>query len=446
MSEGKRLAKILNEYITAKVFRKFSSREDLEAYQKVKLQKMINHCFKNSPYYRERLKAPTIENFKKLKTIDKSIMIENFDRLNTAGIKKDEAYELAIEGEKSRDFSPTINDITIGLSSGTSGHRGIFCASPTEQAKYAGVVLAKLLPRSLFATHRIGYFLRSDSNLYQSGKNKNIQFAYFDMIQPIEKNVEELNTFMPTTLLAPPSILRKLAYRKEIGELKITPEKVFSIAEVLDPLDEKYIARAFGQIVHQIYQCTEGFLGATCKHGTMHLNEDLVYIEKEYIDAEKSKFMPIVTDLTRTTQPYLRYKLNDVLVERVEPCPCGSPLTAISAIEGRCDDIFYFQHKTQEELVTVFSDFIRRVILFADDQIKEYQVKQLSMDKVEVKLDSDSFNKDETKRAVIKEFDALSNELSFRVPSIQFSDDFEVLGLNKLRRIRREFKLEDKHI
>lgn len=446
MSETKKILTIIGEYSNSKIFRKFHSREDLDSYHTRKLDKLLKFVFNKSPYYRERLQAPNIDQFKKLETIDKKIMIENFDRLNTAGIKKEEAYELAIEGERTRNFSPTIKNVTVGLSSGTSGHRGIFLANPKEQAKYAGVVLAKLLPRSLFANHKIGYFLRSDSNLYQSGKNKNIQFAYFDMIQPIEENVAKLNEFQPTTLLAPPSILRKLAYRKEVGELKIEPEKVISIAEVLDPLDERYISKAFKQIVHQVYQCTEGFLGATCEHGTMHLNEDLVYFEKEYIDKEKTKFMPIVTDLTRTTQPYLRYKLNDVLVERQTPCPCGSPFTAVKAIEGRCDDIFYFPKNETNELVTVFSDFIRRIILFADDSIKEYQVKQHSFDEVEVKLDEESFSSEKTRERVVTEFKNLAEELGFQVPNINFSHEFENLGLNKLRRIQRTFKIEDKHI
>ena len=442
MNELSKNLLILQEYITAKVFRKFADRKELADYQKENLEKMIHFTFKNSPYYRENLREPTLQNFYKLPHINKNIMMENFNRLNTQGLDREQALETAIKGEKTRDFSPTINNITIGLSSGTSGHRGIFCASQKEQAKYAGVVLAKLLPRSIFGKHRIGYFLRSDSNLYQSGENKNIEFCYFDMLNSLEENIEKLNQFRPTTLLAPPSILRKLAYKKELGSLKIQPEKLFSIAEVLDPLDEKYIGKAFKQIVHQIYQCTEGFLGASCKHGTMHLNEDLVHIDKEFINEEKTKFMPIISDFTRTTQPYLRYKLNDVLVLKKDPCPCGSPLLAIEAIEGRCDDVFYFKEKNSEKLIPVYSDFIRRVLLFTEADIKEYQVKQVSFQNVEIKLDSASYTQPKIVEEVRAQFIALSEELNFQLPQLEFNDQFEELGLNKLRRIRREFKIE----
>ena len=37
-----------------------------------------------------------------------------------------------IKSEENRDFSPTIKGITVGLSSGTSGNRGVFLASEKE--------------------------------------------------------------------------------------------------------------------------------------------------------------------------------------------------------------------------------------------------------------------------------------------------------------------------
>lgn len=141
-------------------------------------------------------------------------------------------------------------------------------------------------------------------------------------------------------IAAPPSLLRRLAEAVRTGKLNVKPQRVISVAEVLDPLDREYIGQAFGQIVHQIYQCTEGFLGCTCPYGTLHLNEDLVYIEKEYVPGKDRTFVPIVTDFSRMTQPIVRYRLNDLLTESDEPCPCGSPFTAIERIEGRCDDIF----------------------------------------------------------------------------------------------------------
>ena len=55
-------------------------------------------------------------------------------------------------------------------------------------------------------------------------------------------------------------MLRLLAAAKNNGKLNINPIKIISVAEVLDPIDEVYIRKSFNQIIHQFYQCTEGFL------------------------------------------------------------------------------------------------------------------------------------------------------------------------------------------
>ena len=118
-----------------------------------------------------------------------------------------------------------------------------------------------------------------------------------------------------------------------------TPQKIISVAEVLEPQVKTRIEQRFGTPVHQIYQCTEGFLAHTCAHGNLHLNEDMVYIEKDWIDRESGRFAPIITDFNRKSQPVIRYRLDDVLISDDAPCPCGSAFARISAIEGRCDDI-----------------------------------------------------------------------------------------------------------
>ena len=79
-----------------------------------------------------------------------------------------------------------------------------------------------------------------------------------------------------------------------------------------------------------------------------------------------------MTDLERKAQPIIRYRLNDILVERKEPCGCGSPFLALEKIEGREDDVFSFKGKDGRN-VPVFPDFIRRCILFGDKGSGENQ-------------------------------------------------------------------------
>ncbi len=117
------------------------------------------------------------------------------------------------------------------------------------------------------------------------------------------------------------------------------PRQVISVAETLEEEDAAAIARAFGCRVQQIYQATEGFLGYTCPEGTIHLNEECVHIEPEWLDTARTRFHPIVTDFTRETQIIARYRLDDVLRVRETPCPCGRASLALAGIDGRRDAV-----------------------------------------------------------------------------------------------------------
>ncbi len=302
--------------------------------------------------------------------ISKKIFMENFERINQQGIRSEVAFETALKAETSRDFSPKINGVTVGLSSGTSGSRGLFLVSEAESAQWAGYILKRMLPRPFWQRHRIAFFLRANSNLYESLKSRLIAFSFFDLEKPLEEHIDTLNAFAPTLLIAPAQVLRLLAKHPR---LEIAPKRIISVAEVLEEDDNLIIEKRFSQIVHQVYQCTEGFLAHTCEYGTLHLNEDLIWFEKAWLDDEHLRFSPIITDFNRKTQPIIRYRLDDVLILKKEPCPCGSAFTALEKIEGRCDDILRMRTVKGEEYL-LFPDFIRRALISIPEPLEAYEV------------------------------------------------------------------------
>lgn len=239
---------------------------------------------------------------------------------------------------------------------------------------------------------------------------------YFDTFKDIDGHIERLNEYNPTIIVAPPSLLLMLAKKIEEGKLKTFVKKVVSVAEILEKPDEEYIKKQFNlKVIHQIYQATEGFLACTCEYGHLHLNEDLIKFDRKYIDAKR--FYPIITDFRRTSQPFVNYYLNDILVESEEPCECGSVLQRIEKIEGRSDDIFRFRNKFDKE-ITVFPDFIRRTILFAEN-IREYQVFQVNSNLLEIAILNIN---NEQEKLVKKEFDKLFDSLDIENVEIRFID------------------------
>ncbi|MCW8895464.1 F390 synthetase-related protein [Sulfurimonas sp.] len=350
---------IMKYYLGTKLF---FNRRDVEEYQKKKLSRLLKNL--KSDFY------PKSQNLKDFPIINKKTFMENFDRINTLDISQKDALSVALQAEDSRDFSSKIGDITVGLSSGTSGSRGVFLVSEEESARWAGYILRRMLPKPLLQKHKIAFFLRANSNLYESVGSSIISFTFYDLLTPLKEHIGILNKTQPSILIAPAQVLRLLA---QSDTLTIKPKKIISVAEVLEEDDREIIEIRFSQPVHQVYQCTEGFLAHTCKEGNLHLNEDIVLVEKEWIDKKSFRFIPIVTDLNRTTQPVIRYRLDDVLILDEEVCSCGSAFTCIKRIEGRCDDILKMCTVEDEEYL-LFPDFIRRAIIFNNANINEYKV------------------------------------------------------------------------
>lgn len=452
---------VLKYYLYYKYRRPFASRKQLEDWQKRKLSAHIDYVSAHSSLYRGKKR---LEEFP---VVDKTFMMEHFNDLNTVGIDREQAMAFAVKAERERDFSPKMKGITVGLSSGTSGRRGIFLVSDNEKNQWAGYVLAKFLHGSILGSYSIAFFMRADSNLYQAVDSKNIQFHFFDIYKDMEEHHERLESIRPRILVGQPSLLIALAKAVDKGELNIKPQMVISIAEVLEKEDEARLKIMFGlPVIHQVYQCTEGCLASTCRCGTLHVNEDIVYIEKEYLD--EKRFIPVVTDFSRKAQPIIRYRLNDILVERSGACSCGSPFTALEKIEGREDDVFVFCG-VDGGTVSVFPDFIRRCVLFAmdaDDREADYMrfgsragKREERSDTSETRLRSDrsgdyrivqrnggitvySNLTELEKERTRAEFEKLAEDRGFVLPRLTFAAYFCERG-GKMKRVERKGRMGD---
>ncbi|WP_188766799.1 F390 synthetase-related protein [Emticicia aquatilis] len=395
------------------------------------IKKLIQHC-STSLFYKDFSQKEN--SFAAFPIINKAIFMANFNAINTVNIILEKALVVAIKSEENRDFSPTIKSITVGLSSGTSGNRGVFLASEKERAYWVALVLDRVLGFS-FKKRSIAFFLRANSNLYDSVKSKLLAFHFFDLLNPIHTHIERLNALQPTILVAQPSMLLELANAIAANKLDIKPTKVISVAEVLTPEDKAYLSNIFKQTIHQVYQCTEGFLASSCEHGTLHFNEDFLIIEKKYIDQEQSRFHPIITDLRRRSQPIIRYELNDIIQEKTN-CPCGSKFLAIKAIEGRSDDILIFKNIDNQE-VKIFPDFFRRAIILSDNTISDYALIQNEPNHLMLFIKSQHEESFKLAYAAIQ--DLLKKNNIFEVEISQINHNHTLRG-QKLRRIKNDVR------
>jgi putative adenylate-forming enzyme len=370
------LSLTINHFIRARWRWHHLRDETLRRYQDQRAHQIIAYARQRAPFYAAHWSGYDLQQWRTLPTVNKQEMMNHFDTFNTQGIAREHAMEVALQAEQSRDFRPLLDGLTIGLSSGTSGHRGLFLVSSEEQAAWAGTILARTLHQMKLRRLRVAFFLRSNSNLYEEIGKGLIQFRYFDLMTPLAEAVQQLNVFQAHIVIGPPSLLGFLADEQRSRRLRIRPERLIAVAEVLEPHDQTKLCATFQAPVHQIYQCTEGFLAASCARGSLHVQEDLVALQFEELPGSNGKRVtPIVTDLWRTTQPIIRYRLNDILQLGSTPCPCGSPFQVIHAIEGRNDDVCYFESQAGENRI-FYPDTLRRMILLASPEIQDYLVTQ----------------------------------------------------------------------
>ncbi|WP_095093688.1 F390 synthetase-related protein [Pseudomonas sp. Irchel 3A5] len=359
---------------------RFTRREQLEAWQ----AQQLKHFLKDVLPTAERFKDHQYTHLADFPLMDKATMMSDFAAYNTRGLGLDQVLPVARRAEESRDFSPTLGDITVGLSSGTSGNQGVFLVSSLERQRWAGILLARTLPGRFLprllcfwqAPLRIAFFLRANSRLYTTLSSRRIDFVFHDLTRGLEASLERLQAQNPDVLVAPATVLRGLAEASLNGRLSIRPTHILSVAEVLESTDADAVLKAFGVMPQQIYQASEGFLGYTCEQGTLHLNESHLHIEPEWLDAEHTRFQPIITDFSRRTQMIVRYRLNDVLRVSEAPCACGRVERAIAAIEGRADDILWLPDVAGRQLRALYPDVLRRTLLMHGAKLQEYEIHQ----------------------------------------------------------------------
>ena len=364
--------------------KRFKTRHSITKLQDKAVYNHIKFVRQNSSFYRRLWDGYDDSQWREFPIIDKSAMMDNLQDLITAELDVEQARKLAERAEKSRDFSSKIGPYSIGFSSGTSGFRGMHIVSEAEQAAWAGFMLARGLGSSIFKKHRIGLVLRANSNTYESIGSSRIKFLFYDLMSPIDEIHDAILGDNLDMLICPPSVL---SYFVDIGS-KIKVKRLVSAAEVLESTDRQKIEAHFGLTLHQFYSSTEGEIGATCELGKLHLNEDVMVVQKEWIDEEKGWYHPIITDFRRTTQPIIRYRLNDILVASKQPCPCGDARESIDSVMGRSDDVFKLL-STDGSIELVVPDLIRRAVMQMSDSITAYIAIQKTREAIEIQLQPD---------------------------------------------------------
>ncbi len=164
----------------------------------------------------------------------------------------------------------------------------------------------------------------------------------FSVHDPVVRLTRELLSCRPEFISSYPSTLRAIALELRAQKRVMNQTRLIHLtSEMLDAHTRHLLGQIFPNArLIETYSSTEGgLMGWQCMHGARwHTAETNVLCEIVDENGLPTTGLGhiVITDLTNTATPILRYRgLGDLARWEPEPCPCGSTARSIRQIEGR---------------------------------------------------------------------------------------------------------------
>ena len=365
--------------------------DSIQQYQDREVKKLVNHAFKQSPFYKEFYKyidireINSVEDLKKLPILSKEVVRENINSLYT--IKK--------------------RDSIITHTSGTTGKSMLFLHTK-EHFQQRMAILDYFKEQHGFINRKMKKATFNSSRIIPSRQKKKVFWrdnifmkqriysGYHCRGDNIRYYVENLNEYKPAALDGYPSSLFEIAkyiINHKIP-LKFQPIAIFPSAETLIPHYRQTIEQAFNCKIFNQYSASEGAPFITeCEYGTLHYNQYSGVIE---VNGENEI---LVTGFSTYGTPLIRYEIGDKVIfdNSNKKCPCGSIYPIVHQIEGRSMD--YLQSKSNGKFTAPYllesNEF--------ENSLISVQFVQNSINQVDVNIVADSSYNHKMDKIILEE-------------------------------------------
>jgi phenylacetate-CoA ligase len=316
--------------------------EQIATLQWERLQRLLEHCYREVPYYRRRWReldiAPqdirNFDDYAKLPVLTKTDIRAHFDELKADSLRNRLLYKATggSTGEPMRfGYTRESNDRRAAVmwrgyewAGSRMGRRTLFLwggavGNPTRTHQ-----LKDRVYNAVFARRVLNSFKMTDANMPE----------YADAI----------DRYRPDIIVAYVGPLVKLAQwlianRRSIWQ----PQSIIGGAEAMHEFQRDLIQKAFGAPAFNTYGCREFMLiAAECeqRHG-MHVNADHLVVEVRTPHGaaiEGASGDVVVTDLFNYGMPFVRYANGDVATRSAGRCACGRGLPLLTRVDGRVLD------------------------------------------------------------------------------------------------------------
>jgi len=401
------------------------SKEKLEKYQMQELIILLNHAYKNVPYYKKTFSnsglkpedIKSISDLNKIPFLTKDIIKENLIELKAINYTKSK-FELSRTG-------------------GSTGQ-------PLNFYVEKGVTLSILMA---FAKLWMDWTDRSffDRCVYITGEDEPFKYQLFgrtlvissffmnDNYMPIF--IEKIRKLKPKHILGYPSAITNLAIYMKKNNIENFPSLriIVCLAETLNDLQRDLIEKFFKCRVHNQYGLRESAaLGGTCRDSNyFHMFSEFGIIELIDKDGRQITKEGQIGEIVGTSFinhifPFIRYRTGDLGVYTFKKCKCGRNYPLLERIQGRLQELLVSKTNKLVNLIGLYG-----LIAKSSLNVKECQLYQDTPGQVIIKIvKGKNYSENDTK-IILKNFQKkLGNEFSF---SVHFVDHISLTTRGKYK-------------
>lgn len=341
--------------------------------------------------------------------------IRKIERFEDLPIMRKSDFQVPLQTIISDEYD--LKDLYIGSTSGSSGHPFFYAKNRDSHAVVHAIIERLYSEHGLSVCDKQARFYGIPTNglsrfieLVKDVLLNRVRFPIFDLsdaaLDGFIKKFEREKYVYVYGYTSAIVMFSKYLLRKGNTLLNICPTLKACIvtSEVCTSDDRKIIERAMGVKVINEYGCSEaGMIAFEDNAGVWRLVEDDSYFE---IVDDEGKIVPegtegriLITNLSNKALPFIRYEVGDIgVIARDEK---GRYLKSLS---GRVSDLIYLPSGKVAGGLTFY--YVSRSILEETTFIKEFIVRQTSIDTFEFDIVSEVPLSQEIENSLLKKMDS----------------------------------------
>jgi phenylacetate-coenzyme A ligase PaaK-like adenylate-forming protein/spore maturation protein CgeB len=354
------------------------ARPEIERMQMERLRRLLNHAWRNVPFYRKRMEQArlkpddvrSMEDFRRLPVLTKADIQAHLSELKAANFSDSEMIQDATGGS-------TGNPISF--------HRDHTACLWVEE-------LAARFRRWIGYEHgdKLALIWGADRDVPDSHPPHERWLNSFNCSDDdVRRFLDEVREWRPKAIRAYASSMAMVAgFAKRHGLTLPSPDGIECSAEKLHVDQRRLIEEIFHSPVFDMYGSREiPALACECeRHDGLHVFADARIVEiicdgRLAQPGEEGRI--VVTDLVNYGMPFIRYEIGDVGRLSDKACACGRGLPLLQEVTGRVTSTI-----TTPDGRRIHGEFFTH-LFYNLNAVKAFQVRQRALDRIDVAVQPD---------------------------------------------------------